>query len=488
VKDSGIGMRPDQLERLFEAFTQADSSTTRKYGGTGLGLAISKRLAELMGGTIWVDSDGVPGEGSTFHVTIECGATEMTPIALRRDGSFADRRALIVDDNETNRRLLAALLGAWGMQSTLATGSEEALTAIEENRVDVAILDFLMPEMDGLDLGLKLHELRPSLPLVLASSVSQHDIAVDPRWSADTFAAVVMKPLKASPLHAAVATALGATLEHPGVEATSALDEELATRHPLRILLAEDNVVNQKLAIRLLERLGYRADVVANGIEAIDALDRQTYDLLLSDVQMPEMDGLEATRRILERWPDGERPWIVAMTAEAMSGDRERCLEAGMNDYVAKPIRVDELVVAIKRAPRRAGGPEPAASAVRADREAIDTASLVRLLDGTGGDTDFVGELIEQFLNDAPGLVDAARKGLAVGEVDDVRRAAHTLKSNAATFGARDLADRSRELEDVAKQGALDDAETRIERIAQELDGVRSALPAAWVTVAGPSS
>jgi HPt (histidine-containing phosphotransfer) domain-containing protein len=171
-----------------------------------------------------------------------------------------------------------------------------------------------------------------------------------------------------------------------------------------------------------------------------------------------------------------------------MSGDRERCLEAGMNDYVAKPIRVDELVAAIKRAPRRAGGPEPAASAVRADREAIDTASLVRLLDGTGGDTDFVGELIEQFLNDAPGLVDAARKGLAVGEIDDVRRAAHTLKSNAATFGARGLADRSRELEDAAKQGALDDAETRIERIAQELDGVRSALPAAWVTVAGPSS
>jgi CheY-like chemotaxis protein len=244
-------------------------------------------------------------------------------------------------------------------------------------------------------------------------------------------------------------------------------------------------VVNQKLAIRLLERLGYRADVVANGIEAIDALERQSYDLLLSDVQMPEMDGLEATRRILERWPEGERPWIVAMTAEAMSGDRERCLEAGMNDYVAKPIRVDELVAAIKRTPRRPGGPEPTPT-VRADREDIDPAALARLLDGTGGDKEFVGELVEQFLNDAPGLVDAVRKGLAAGEVGEVRRAAHTLKSNAATFGALDLADRSRELEDAAKREALDDAESQIERIADELENVRAALPAAWDSVAAP--
>src|SRR5436309_4779027 len=188
--------------------------------------------------------------------------------------------------------------------------------------------------------------------MVLASSVSQHDVAADPRWPASGIGAVVTKPIKASPLHAAVATVLGTTSDDVA-EATSALDEGLESRHPLRILLAEDNVVNQKLAIRLLEKLGYRADIAANGLEALEALERLPYDLLLSDVQMPEMDGLEATRRILERWPAGERPWIVAMTAEAMSGDRERCLEAGMNDYVAKPIRVDELVAAISRTPRR---------------------------------------------------------------------------------------------------------------------------------------
>ena len=478
VRDTGIGIPPGRVDRLFESFSQVDATTSRRYGGTGLGLAISKRLAELMGGTIWVESDGVPGEGSTFHVVIECGVTDMTPTALRRDGSFDDRRALVVDDNETNRRLLAALLGAWGMRSTLATGADDALAALDDGPIDVAILDMLMPGMDGLDLATKIHELRPSLPLVLASSVTQHDVAADPRWSQGAFAAVVTKPLKASPLHAAIATALGATLD-VGVQTASALDEELATRHPLRILLAEDNVVNQKLAIRLLERLGYRADVVANGIEAIDAVERQPYDLLLSDVQMPEMDGLEATRRILERWPDGERPWIVAMTAEAMSGDRERCLAAGMNDYVAKPIRVDELVAAIKRTPRRAGGADPAPG-TGTDSGSIDTESLVRLLDGTGGDIGFVTELVGQFLSDAPTMVDAARSSLEAGEADEVRRAAHTLKSNAATFGARALAERSRELETAAKQGTLEGAQKQVDLIAEELAAVEGALPAAW--------
>src|SRR5439155_12319542 len=278
---------------------------------TGLGLAISRRLAELMGGTIWVESAGVPGQGSMFHVTIEAGATEMTPTALRRDGSFADRRALVVDDNETNRRLMTAILGAWGMQIVVAPGADQALAALESGRVDLAVLDMLMPGMDGLDLAAAINQRMPGLPMVLASSVSQHDVAADPRWPSSGIGAVVTKPIKASPLHAAVATVLGTTDEDAGEGAASALDEGLASRHPLRILLAEDNVVNQKLAIRRLEKLGYRADVVANGLEALEALERQTYDLLLSDVQMPEMEGLEATRQILERWPDGERPWII---------------------------------------------------------------------------------------------------------------------------------------------------------------------------------
>jgi CheY-like chemotaxis protein/HPt (histidine-containing phosphotransfer) domain-containing protein len=300
----------------------------------------------------------------------------------------------------------------------------------------------------------------------------------DPRWVSARIGAVVTKPLKASPLHAALATVLGTALDERGQEGASSLDADLATLHPLRILLAEDNVVNQKLALRLLEKLGYRADVAANGLEALEALERQTYDLLLSDVQMPEMDGLEATRQILARWPEGERPWIVAMTAEAMSGDRERCLEAGMNDYLAKPIRVDELVAAIKRTPRR--------ESARDDPKqgppdgAIDTQVLIRLVDGTGGDAGFVAELIEQFEAETPGLVAAARAGLDAGDADEVRRAAHTLKSNAATFGAGQLAESSRVLEEAAKRNALDDAPQQLDDIARKLELAREGLSTAW--------
>jgi GAF domain-containing protein/CheY-like chemotaxis protein/HPt (histidine-containing phosphotransfer) domain-containing protein len=478
VRDTGIGIPPDRMGRLFQSFSQGDASTSRRYGGTGLGLAISRRLAELMGGTVWVESTGVPGEGSTFHVTLEAGRTEMTPTALRRDGSFADRRALVVDDNETNRRLMDALLGAWGIQTVLASDGDEALTRLGDGRLDLVVLDMLMPGMDGLDLASRIHERLPAMPIVLASSISQHDVATDARWAGSGIGAVVTKPIKASPLHAAVADVLGTAIDDDAHAASSALDEELATRHPLRILLAEDNVVNQKLAIRLLEKLGYRADVVGNGLEAIDALERQTYDLLLSDVQMPEMDGLEATRRILERWPDGERPWIVAMTAEAMSGDRERCLAAGMNDYLAKPIRVDELVAAIKRTPRRRAAVMVAAPPM--PNGPIDASVLSRLLEGTGGDPGFVGELIDQFVSESPSLLDAARAGVEAGDADEVRRAAHTLKSNAATFGAAGLADSSRRLEEAAKQGNLEGGAELLDAVAETLALVRTELPDLW--------
>ncbi len=478
VRDTGIGVPSERAELLFQSFSQGDASTSRRYGGTGLGLAISRRLAELMGGTVWVESEGVSGRGSTFHVTTDAGVTEMTPTALRRDGSFRGRRALVVDDNQTNLRLVGAMLAAWGVQTVEASGPEEALSVLGDGSIDFAVLDMLMPGMDGLDLAARIHDRVPGLPVVLSSSVSQRDVTADARWPAAHIGAVVTKPLRASPLHAAVAKVIGSTLDEGTEGPATALDEDLGSRHPLRILLAEDNVVNQKLALRLLEKLGYRADVAANGLEALEALERQTYDLLLSDVQMPEMDGLEATRRILERWPEGERPWIVAMTAEAMSGDRERCLAAGMNDYVAKPIRVEELVAAIKRTPRR-GALSP--TAPEADGEgAIDGKTLARLVETTGGDAQFVSDLIGQFLHDATELVTVARKSLEQGASEEVRRAAHTLKSNAATFGAGRLAARSRELEDAAKRGALDDGPALLDTVERELDVVRVSLPASW--------
>ena len=210
VRDTGIGIPPDRIDRLFRSFSQADVSTSRRYGGTGLGLAISRRLAELMDGTVWVESTGVPGEGSTFHLTIEVGATDMSPTALRRDGSFAGRRALVVDDNATNRRLMTALLGAWGMDVIEAPDGDEALATLGDGAVDVAVLDMLMPGLDGLDVAARLHERSPDVPVVIASSVGRREIESDPRWETAGVGAFVTKPIKASPLQAALASVLGA--------------------------------------------------------------------------------------------------------------------------------------------------------------------------------------------------------------------------------------------------------------------------------------
>jgi GAF domain-containing protein/CheY-like chemotaxis protein/HPt (histidine-containing phosphotransfer) domain-containing protein len=478
IRDTGIGIPPERIGRLFQSFTQVDASTSRRFGGTGLGLAISRRLAELMGGTVTAESSGAPGEGSTFHVTFEAGVTEMTPTALRRDGSYEGRRALIVDDNATNLLLMTALLSAWGVETTTASSGEDALAAIEDGAFDVAIVDMLMPEMDGLELATRLHERMPGLPMILASSAPRHDVAGDPRWEAAGIGAVIVKPIKASALHGALAIVLdlGSAAEETRDHAGGILDPELATRHPLRILVAEDNVVNQRLALRLLEKLGYRADVVANGLEAVEAVRRQPYDLVLMDVQMPEMDGVQATQQILERWADGDRPWIVAMTAEVMRGDREGFLAAGMNDYVAKPIRPQELIAAIARTPSRTRA--PAARDAGVARPPVDASVLHRLAESMGGDDAFVTELIEQFVTDSPALVAAARRGLEAGDADEVRRAAHTLKSNAATFGANELADRSSRLEAAAKAGGLDDGLAQIEAIDEELGRVHAALGA----------
>ncbi len=471
VRDTGIGIAPDLVDRLFHSFSQADVSTSRRYGGTGLGLVISKRLAEMMGGTVTVESAGVPGEGSTFHLTFEAGVTDMEPTALQRRGSLAGRRALAVDDNATNLRLVTELLGAWGFEVIAADSAEGALDAIGDQSLDLAVLDMLMPGADGLDLAASLHARSPSLPIILASSLGRREVEVDPRWATAEIAAMVTKPIRASALYATIAAVLGASPDDADAGASSEFDAELGAKHPLRILLAEDNVVNQKLALRLLEKLGYRADVAGNGVEALEALERQPYDLLLSDVQMPEMDGVEATRQILERWGPDERPWIVAMTAEAMQGDRERFLAAGMNDYVMKPIRIEELVAAIERTPRRADA-EPA------DGAPVDERVIERLVKSTGGDETFVSELIDQFREDSLALIETARAAFAAGDATELHRAVHTLTSNAATFGARDLAMLSRQLEELAKSGKLDGADLRLDAIDEQLERVNGSLAA----------
>ena len=355
VRDTGIGLSEQGKSRLFQKFSQADSGTTRKYGGTGLGLAISKLLAELMGGTMWVESAG-PGSGSTFHFTLRAERATLPEGAKRMllgvQVPLQGKRILVVDDNATNRRILALQTAKWGMEVQDSDDPAQALQMVGRQSFDLAILDMHMPGMDGSALASRLRAAGHMLPLVLFSSLGR-------REAGDTlFGATLAKPLRQSQLFDMLVTLLApdAAPRSAAPVAQPKIDATLAQRHPLRILLAEDNVVNQKLAVRLLQQMGYRADLASNGIEAIECIERQAYDVVLMDVQMPEMDGLEASRRISAKWPPNERPRIVAMTANAMQGDREECLAAGMDDYVTKPIRVEMLVAALKQVRPRNGG------------------------------------------------------------------------------------------------------------------------------------
>jgi CheY-like chemotaxis protein len=348
VRDTGIGLSSEGMSRLFQSFSQADSSTTRKYGGTGLGLAISKRLSELMGGEMRAESEGL-GKGSTFMFSIIAPVADLPAAKLHEhlgvQPELQGKRILIVDDNATNRRILNLQTAKWGMLTRDTESPNEAIKWIDSGEsFDLAILDMHMPEMDGLQLAKRIREMNGKIPLVLFSSLGRREVADE----ANLFDAYLTKPIKQSQLFDTIAgifTTMRAQEEKPEVDRIK-LDPGMAARHPLRILLAEDNAVNQKLALRLLQQMGYRADIASNGIEAIESVERQTYDVILMDVQMPEMDGLEATRQIVKRWPD-HHPRVIGLTANAMQGDRDLCIAAGMSDYITKPIRVNELVDAL---------------------------------------------------------------------------------------------------------------------------------------------
>ncbi len=374
VRDTGLGIPPGRINHLFQSFSQVDASTSRKYGGTGLGLAISRRLSEMMGGAMWAESEGVPGEGSTFYFTIRAESAPALKTRQHLSGEqpqLRGKRLLMVDDNATNRRILTLQARSWGMLIQDTASPLEALEWVKRGEAfDAAILDVNMPEMDGIALATEIrkHRDEKALPLIMFSSLGRRETGAD----GVNFAAYLTKPLKQSQLFDALVTVFAAgepaTKTRPAVSAKLRIDPEMAARLPLRILLAEDNAVNQKLALRLLSQMGYRADLAGNGLEVLEALERQQYDVVLMDVQMPEMDGLEATRRIrdLPGNPPGLRPSttfrgasqdlagfkqprIIAMTANAMQGDREMCLAAGMDDYISKPIRIEELIGALSQ-------------------------------------------------------------------------------------------------------------------------------------------
>jgi CheY-like chemotaxis protein len=470
VRDTGIGIPPDRMGLLFTSFSQVDASTTRRFGGTGLGLAISKRLVDLMGGTISVESEQT--KGSTFRISLPVAAADVPSKIPLGEGlpQLAGKRILIVDDNATNREIVTRHARSWGMDPfavELPTAALDLIAAGEP--FDIAVLDMMMPDMDGLALAgeIRQHRSESELPLLLLTSLGR----LPQPQSGGVFSAQLAKPLKASQLYNTLLQLLtGGGGEQEGTEAVT---DGKRARSGLRILLAEDNAMNQKVALRLLERLGYGADVAVNGVEAIEALERRPYDVVLMDVQMPELDGLDATRRICERWPPESRPHIIAMTANALPEDREACFAAGMDDYVAKPIRAEELVAALKRAKPRAdadGGSE------EVEYVSLEDDALKNLRD-LGGD-DFLDEVIDAFLADAPELVATLRRALDEGSSEELRRAAHTLKSNGATLGATDFAEFCRTLEARAKAGELDGAAELVDRIEQEYGPLRDALAA----------
>ena len=477
VSDTGIGIPEDRVSRLFKPFSQVDSSTTRKYGGTGLGLVICKQLVELMGGKIWVQSQ--MGRGTTFYFTIAIQPLpQQNSVSMKTTSSFEGKEILIVDDNATNRKILTLQVQTWGFTPHVVTSGAEALDLLTKQvPIDIAILDMQMPNMNGLMLAEAIHQLPQyhHLPLVMLTSIGRNSL--DKQCIDEMFAAFLNKPVKQSQLFNALN---GIIYEEPkkiqySEPQKNEIDHQLAEKLPLKILVAEDNGVNQKLAMHLLGRMGYRADIVANGLEALDALGRQSYDVILMDVHMPEMDGLTATQQICHRYPAPERPRIIAMTANAMQGDREKCLQAGMDDYVSKPIRVNALTQALTRctslpkhngpltphAPLPTDQPHDSAMVKSTDENSdlIDDHALRSTLDAMGlSPHEGLSMLLDVFLGESKTLIETMQSAISEQDGGKLKFAAHTLKSSSASLGAITLSKHCQRLEKLGLEGDLDQA------------------------------
>ncbi|MCX8090070.1 MAG: response regulator [Verrucomicrobiae bacterium] len=463
VRDTGIGIPVEHQHKLFKSFQQVDASTTRRFGGTGLGLAICKRLVELMGGRIWVDSEA--GKGATFHFTILTKATAATspPAWQTPQPQLSGKRLLVLEDNPSACRMITRRATQWGMQvECVATAQAAREQLAGESPPDVVLLDFQLP---GLDAFRFVEELRREpwgrqMPLVPMTALRVRND--DPRPQALGLPVFVHKPIRPAQLLDALCRALSVAVQRekrsPGAPL---LDATLARRLPLRVLLADDNPINQKVGLSVLNRLGYRADVVQNGHEVLHALEQRPYDVLFLDVQMPEMDGLDCAREICRRWSRDRRPVIIAMTGNALLGDREKCLAAGMDDYISKPVRVAELQAALER-----WGPTKLRTDTTAFYRRPATPTADALLDehllaelrempaADGGNV--LAELIDLCAENAP--AELAHIAGALSDAGQLAFHAHSLKSMCLNLGCRRLAQTAQKLEDLARNGDLDGA------------------------------
>ena len=512
VTDTGIGLDPEHRERLFQSFSQADTSTTRRYGGTGLGLAISRQIVELMGGEIWVESE--PGQGSTFWFTARIKKSEDAQVILSPRSDLRGLRVLVVDDNDTNRSILQKQVTSWGMHHAEAASGQQALLMLHAaaragKPYEIAILDMQMPEMDGMELANFIKE-DPDVSgtrMVMLTSMGQRSDGV--RAQDAGILAYLMKPIRQSELYNCLITITGSTLGEGDTPEPSS--RPLITRHNLRevanhgrsrLLVAEDNPVNQKVTMRMLEKLGYKADLAANGLEALEAITENHYDAVLMDCQMPEMDGYEATVEIRrrERATNGDSTPghvpVIAMTANALQGDRERALESGMDDYISKPVKPASLAEILERwipddkpdtafsAPlgSEPGEIEPPTGAMPLDRGVL--AGLREL----GGGPDLVVDLANIFLNDAPPRLAELRTALKAEDAGSLERVAHTLKGSAGSMGAVPLSNIAADLQYLGASGNLIGAEEKLARLEAEWDRTRPALEALKASENGTES